>query len=667
MEFTWHRFNIHYYLREKCYGKVIYITKNVSQGLTDGSEFTFYSGIAHILEGQIEKGIVELTPLQSHKDLQLSVVMALIYAHNSTSTYDRDIMHSLETKLKEERKLGNTMSYYYAGLFLSFAEKYEKASEYINKSLKKDSNNLNAVILKGWNDMYLNFTDSKNSILDCFELALNKSDKNIDALLGLAKLKYFMKDHEASIITLNKLIVNNPAQVVPLIEKVANEFAMQKWDPVYDTLERILILESSNTQALNMRIFLSLGKNSDYIEAADQLNKLFSVLESVEMYNAYQFFNTAQIFSKLCNRSSTVLSQVYRFAQYASEMYPNNVDYLSEIGYQCLLQGKTKDAISFFRAASKIDSNSIRALCGLTLCQVSENGPTDQIAQQIELLFEMQGTTKFPVLYLLSAKLQYKNTKNALTYLNNAFDITMAGANVFPYSLQYINKLDPDFLLDVYSEYKKHLPKKPFVIFGYIMYIEEENNIITSCFKLLQTICKACPGLITALYELAKLKFLFGYWNEALKLTQQICDLENTHAGSQILLAQIYVQQQAFPKAEKSLETYKSYNLKFRDNAMYHLLNGIILKCENKLQEALSSFLSSLNIVTNKTITIRSADFDLNIIDKATLYLQIIEIYSAQGQHAEAGKIMQVSCMICNQSIISIYHCIHHAVAGPLD
>lgn len=643
MEIAWHRCNIHYYLREKLYGKVQKLTKLARQSYTDGHEYIFYNGISHILEGQIQKGITELTPLQSDKDLQLAVVIALIFAHKAVSSFDKETVQSFEVKLKEQRKNGGAAVLYYAGLFLSFAEKYEKASEYINKSLKRDPNNLNALTLKGLNDMYINVSEMHTSIIDCFELVLSKNDKNIEASLGLAKLKYSMKQYDSSNLILDKIIINNSEQIVPLIEKLRNEFAMQKWEALFDTLERIFILESDNIEALKTRIFIALCKNSDYIVAADQLNRFFDVLENEETYNAYQFYKTAQIFSKVCSRSSTILSQVYRFAQYASEMYPNNVDYLSEIGYQCILQGKVKDATSFFKAASKIDSNSITALCGLTLCQMSENGATEQVSQQVELLFEMQGSTKQPILYLLTAKLNHKNSKTAISYLNNACDSRIAYANYLPYSLMYVNNLDPDFLLEVYKEYKRHLPKKPFIIFGYITYTEEcRNEVVMNCFKILEIIYKACPGLISALYELAQLKFLFGFASEAQKLAQQISELDNAHTGSHVLLAQISVQQEAFTKAAQYLEACLSYNFKIRDNAMYHFLNGIIFKSNNELQEALSSFLSSLNIATNKSATNRHNDIELNIIDKATLYLQVIEIYTTLEQFAEAGKIMQV-------------------------
>ncbi|CAH0763751.1 unnamed protein product [Diatraea saccharalis] len=644
MDLLWFRFNVHYYLREKYYNKAKTLASQASSHFHDTAEFDFYNGLASILQGQVQKGINELTPLQSDKDIQLAVVMALIYGYKSMNVLDRDVLYNLESKLKEEKKQATVMSFYYSGLFLSLADKYERSSEYINKALRKDSNNLEALILKGWNDMYMNLGNIQMSILDCLELALSKSDRNVEASLGLARFKYFAKDYEASNLALDKLIVNNPGQVVPLVDKMNNEFAMQKWEAVYDTMERISVLDSDNIEAYKIKIFLTLCKNSDYIEAADQLNKLFSILENEETHNGYQFYNITQVFSKICGRSSAVLSQVYRFAQYASEMYSNNVEYLSEVGYQCILQGKYKDSLNFFKAASKIDSNSITALCGLTLCQMFENGPTDQIAQQVELLFEMQGNKKLPILYLLSAQLNTKNSSHAISLLNTAFESRLTYANIYPYSLTYLKELDPDFLLEVYKEYRKHLQKKPFVIVGYILYSQEGNNsAVTNCFKILNTICEACPGLISALFELAKLKFLFGFAVDAQKLAQQIIEIDGTHAGSQILLAQICVQQQSFTKAAQCLEMCLSYNFKIRDSSMYHFLNGVILKSVNQTKEALSSFITSLHIATSKTGSnlSRYYDSDLNIIDKATLYLQIIELQTALGQFAEAGKVMQ--------------------------
>ena len=42
----------------------------------------------------------------------------------------------------------------------------------------------------------------------------------------------------------------------------------------------------------------------------------------------------------------------------------NNSEYINELGFQLLLQGKTKDALNCYRNAMKIDETSVHALTG---------------------------------------------------------------------------------------------------------------------------------------------------------------------------------------------------------------------------------------------------------------------------------------------------------------
>lgn len=49
----------------------------------------------------------------------------------------------------------------------------------------------------------------------------------------------------------------------------------------------------------------------------------------------------------------------------ACALQPGNADYLAELGYQCILQNKTKEAAKHYRAALKADEASITALNGM--------------------------------------------------------------------------------------------------------------------------------------------------------------------------------------------------------------------------------------------------------------------------------------------------------------
>lgn len=103
MDLAWHRCNIHYYLREKYYGNVKKISNEALQQNPRNSEFIFYTGIALILEGQVHKGISELTPLQSDSEIQLAVIIALVYAYKVSNLPEKEVLFNLESKLKEEK------------------------------------------------------------------------------------------------------------------------------------------------------------------------------------------------------------------------------------------------------------------------------------------------------------------------------------------------------------------------------------------------------------------------------------------------------------------------------------------------------------------------------------------------------------------------------------
>lgn len=46
---------------------------------------------------------------------------------------------------------------------------------------------------------------------------------------------------------------------------------------------------------------------------------------------------------------------------------PSNSEYINELGFQLLLQGKAKDAMNCYRNAMKIDETSVTALTGMFL------------------------------------------------------------------------------------------------------------------------------------------------------------------------------------------------------------------------------------------------------------------------------------------------------------
>lgn len=51
-------------------------------------------------------------------------------------------------------------------------------------------------------------------------------------------------------------------------------------------------------------------------------------------------------------------------ASKAAKVDSSSAEYLTEVGYQCLLQGRNKEATRYYKNATKLDESSVAALTG---------------------------------------------------------------------------------------------------------------------------------------------------------------------------------------------------------------------------------------------------------------------------------------------------------------
>lgn len=156
---------------------------------------------------------------------------------------------------------------------------------------------------------------------------------------------------------------------------------LASWDfeKASDTAYRILNLEPQNIDALRIKTIVMLCRDGKIDETAESLRDLFKALEKYEATNSEIYYEIAQLFSRCSSQNAKILAETYRFAEKSNTLVPNNANYLVELGFECILMKQVKNAVKFFRNATKIDDNSIQALCGLTLCQLLESGNTTQV------------------------------------------------------------------------------------------------------------------------------------------------------------------------------------------------------------------------------------------------------------------------------------------------
>lgn len=584
--------------------------------------------------------------MQSDKEFGMAAIVGLIYAHKRCTVVDKEALLALDQRLKEERKHLTSQSAYYAGIFLFMSGKLEKAKEYSEKSLKLLHTSVDALVLKGWCDLFLR-TKNGTQVLDSAEIALEYG-KNFDAYMLQVRYHQQNSDFETAINILNHLSIRYPDTNVPIVEKMKIQLASWNWENAKESSARILNLEPNNIEALcikAMGLICHEGKNENGLI---YLKQLYSALAKKEPTNADLHLYFAQLFSRACSRNEDILDCTMLFAEKAYQLSPLKAEYLTELGFQSILQGRYKDAVKHFRAATKVDDSSLQALCGLTVCQMAESGVSEQVKQQIEFLSEIQGNTKNSMLLYMSAKTIENNPDKAISMLSEACEVHFKNLKTVPYGMDYLHRFDPDFLLDVISELLKFSPIQSTVILDEIISKKTLHISLKHSLNMLEAVVKACPGSVVAVYQLAKVEFLCGETTSATTTLQRLLnDIDSSYSDAHLLIAQIHVQQKHYQRANQSLEVCLSHNFEVRENPMYHLVNGVIKKSQLQLEDSLKCFQTALNICGMQSSNSMNANKKdrhlLALPERVTLYLQMIDVYLLMNQQTEAIKLMDRS------------------------
>lgn len=605
--------------------------------------FRLYNGIALVLGNRVQEGIRELNPLKNDPELGGSAVIALLFAHKHCSVVDRDAIAVLEQRLKDDINMSsNANALYNAAMFLFLARKVVKAREYADKALQVESQHQSAIVLKAWTEMCESVGEVSGNILHTLEQALMRDGKSIDTTLALVRFYQQRGQFENAINALNKLSVRFPELNIPLIEKMETQLAALEWDQAYETALRIINLEPTNIAALQVKALLLVIREGNMKGGISTLQQLLVATERVEAGNSKMVLQICQLFARICSRNSELLSLTLRFIDKLIQMNPSGVEYIVELGNQRMLLGNIKEAGVCYRSATKIDSNNFDALCGLTSCQLLEYGGKEQAQQQIEFLNELRPGDTDPLLLLLRAKIAIKSDL-AIGLLTKATEIHMRRLEVHAFGPQYALSLDPEFLLQVTTEFLRHSPVQMHIKQGVNLSQDTLHISLKHCMTILDAILKFCPSHIQAIFMRAKVHFLCGEMTTAATQLQRILnDIDATYTDAYLLLSQIQMQQQQYPKALQSLELALSFNFAVRDNPRYHLLLGIGQRQQQQFTEAQKSFLAAMHLVGNENATrerIQSPSSrartellsNFTVADKVTLYLELISTYKDIG------------------------------------
>ncbi|KAK6182507.1 hypothetical protein SNE40_010181 [Patella caerulea] len=635
---------INYYCREKYYSHMENVASESLQKFGNDPVLKFFVAFAKILQGRYQEGIRELDVLKDKRDVNVCSIMALMFAHKNSPTVDKEAVLELDAKLKEERKQAGELGLYFAGLFLFQVGKVDKSREYIDRMLKMNSESKLGLVLKGWIELSSG-RDTKKSI-KYFEDAMNiDGNKDIDALFGKSRFLESRRNYSGALEVVNQIVVTFTSFTPALVEKMRLQLALQDWEQTIETAQRAIDQDFHCIEAMKYQVLALMCRDGNFSEASTKIGDLITSADRYESHNPQLYCYMAQVFSRLCGRNSLILQQTYTLTERAVSIDSNNADYVNELGYQLLLQGKVKDAMRCYRNAMKLDETSVPSLTGIIRCQLLEN-QLDDAAQQLEFLTEIQQSIgRLAELSYLSAILAQKKNQGpekVTELLNDCIEVHFAGLKGLPLGVQYFFLMNPDFLLQVMKAYLQFAPQVP------VPPGQPPNPVLKRCNQVLDPLTRAVPGLMEAVYLLAKVRFLSGDIDSAQNTLQHCLEQDSTFSDAHILMAQIHLNQNNFKLANQSLEVGLSYNFQVRDHPLYHLIKARILKKQGATAEAVQTLQLAMVLPGVKTVGRGSAQGkrtanvnQISVNDRVSVFLELAEAHRQLGEQHEAAKIMQ--------------------------
>ncbi|XP_069067179.1 tetratricopeptide repeat protein 21A isoform X1 [Pleurodeles waltl] len=630
--------NIAYYSQEKYYRHIQNIAREGLHKYHNDPVLQFFKVYGMLKEGRTQEAIRELVLLKDVPEVSLCSIMALIYAHKKSETVDRDAVLELESNLKGSRKTAGEKSLYFAGMFLWLVGRNDKAKEYIDRMLKVSNRSQAGLVLKGWVD---SSSDKDLVVKKSIKYLEEGSQDSSDVFGAMGKVIYLFKQHmfAAALDIINQMIVGFPSFLPALVFKMKLFLAQQNWDQALETAQRLQLKDVLNIDALQLLTVFSLAREGNMTMALEHIKNLINSLETMEPRNPELQLEKIKVVSRLCGKNQPILEQLYAFTERVFKMAPEDAAIATELAHQKTLLGKMKEASVWYSTAMKLDGSCVAALTGIIWCQILE-GQLDEAEQQLEFLREVQESIgKCKELSYIEAVLATKKEKDekvAITLLKDAVEIHFASLRGIPLSMEYYEKLNPGFLVDVVKEYLDFCPKQP------KSPGQPVSPLLKQAIAILNPVVTVAPAMMEPLFYMAQAKYMSGDLEGSQGTLQRCLELDSTSADAHLLMAQIYLSQGNFSECSLSLETGVSHNFKVRDYPLYHLIKARALKMTGDLPEAIKTLKMIMNLPEmRKGESKKGKGSGISISERVSIYLELAEVLRLNGEQHEATKVMQ--------------------------
>ncbi|XP_074856704.1 tetratricopeptide repeat protein 21B isoform X2 [Carettochelys insculpta] len=639
MEALAQRALLSYYCQE---GYFRHVQLAASEGLKkfgDDPVFLFYRAYGMMLEGHVQEAIRELESIKNKQEVSLCTMMALIYAHKKSSNPDRDAILDLDAKMKEHRKTASQQALYFAGLFLWHLGRQDKAREYVDRMIKVSNGSKEGLILKAWIDLTCGKEAYIKKAVKYFDEGMQDGTDPF-ALLGKAQYFEMRQNYSGALETVNQIIANFPDFLPAFIKKMKLQLALQDWEQAVETAQRLLQKDALNLEAIRMEALYFLCREGNIPEATAKLGDLINALNKMEPHNPQLFCEMALAFSRTCGRNQLILQQTQILIERAFELASHDSEIATELGYQMFLQGKVKEALKWYKTAMVLDETSVSALTGIIRCQIVE-GQLEDADQQLEFLNEIQQSIgksgELSFLRAVLAMKKHKRQEEIIHLLNDVLETHFSSLHGLPLGVQYFEKLNPDFLLEIVREYLNFCPPQP-VNPGQL-----PSPLLKHCSSVLETVVKTVPGLQHAVFLIAKVKYLSGDIEASRSILQHCLEQNPSYPDAHLLMAQVHLSQNNFKLCSQSLELCLSYNFEVREHPLYHLIKAQTQKKMGEISEAIKTLQMAMSLPgMRRAVAFSKAKIDeIDASDRVSVFLELVDAHRLNGEQHEAAKVLQ--------------------------
>eukprot|EP00406_Dinophysis_acuminata_P039023 CAMPEP_0179375406 /NCGR_PEP_ID=MMETSP0797-20121207/87788_1 /TAXON_ID=47934 /ORGANISM="Dinophysis acuminata, Strain DAEP01" /LENGTH=1226 /DNA_ID=CAMNT_0021091415 /DNA_START=14 /DNA_END=3695 /DNA_ORIENTATION=- len=541
-----------------------------------------------------------------------------------------------------------------AAQFHTIAGEYEKASREFLSSLD-DTNNLAVNVAKGWVEFYagrsMAITAPQKSSTTHFEKCAAHFDAaigngtdiaNLDALMGKAKVLEGKRQWQPALDCLNKVIVMHSWYLPALIEKAKTLMMTADWDQALESAGRIQQQEPNNIEALRLNVLFLLSRESRCDDAAKRLQELVAAIQQQEPRNHELAMSCAQLFSRLAGRHKAILVITAGMMKRAADASPHLAKYLTELGYQQMLQGELQKAEQTFHEAVAKDETDVRALYGIIHCRV-QAGNLDEAEEHLEFLSEIQVSVgKSPDLAFLQSLLAWRkrqDVEGALNLLNETLTLHIT-AFKSAVGYDFFIKLNADFMLEIAREYLQHTIGTPAAEGS------KPGGYLLRGVQVLETLTRFVPGLVPAQVLLAKAKVALDEVDVATRILHTCLRLDPSCSDTYLLLARIYHGKDQPNAALQYLEQGLSHDFSVRNHPLYALVKAQVLSSSGELEPAVKVLESAMELPGVKAVGGNAKQPQnkmvmLSVADRAALFTLLISLLTKLKRLEEATEIVK--------------------------